>query len=87
MRKRDLVLSTDLLTDYNLVNIIEFVPVLVESVHVAIQRFELGTSGDGEVERFRCEESFLVEQVEGVAVGVVGEECASEPVEIGHRGE
>ena len=41
MRESNFVLGTDLLADDDFVNVVKFIPIFVEVVHVAIQRFKL----------------------------------------------
>ena len=55
----DLVFRAYLLSDDNLTDIIELVPVFVERIHVPVQRFELGPTRYGHVQGFGGEKVFL----------------------------
>ena len=51
VRKRDAILCSDLLPNDDLVDVVEFIPVLLVNIVVAVQGFELGPSRDRKVER------------------------------------
>lgn len=84
MRESNLVLGSDDVSDDNLVDIIEFVPVLVEGVHVSVQRLKFGTTRQSNVERFGSEETLLIKQVECVVVRVVAQQLPTDSVQVGH---
>jgi hypothetical protein len=67
-------------SDNDLVDVVELVPVLVLLVGLAIERLELRTSWDGDVEGLGRVEGLLVEQVELVSVCHVAQELIGEPV-------
>ena len=70
--ERDPVLRPDGLTDDDLVDVVELVPVVVKSSGVLDERLVLGTSRDGDVQSLGREERLEVEQVEVVLVDQVG---------------
>lgn len=84
MRESNLVLRSDDVSDDNLVDIIEFVPVLVEGVHVSVQRLKFGTTRQSNVERFGSEETLLIKQVECVVVRVVAQQLPTDSVQVSH---
>jgi len=45
----DLVLGTDLLSDNNLVNIVELIPILIGIVHIAVKWLKLRSTGDSHI--------------------------------------
>mmetsp|Transcript_26458 Transcript_26458/g.83860 ORF Transcript_26458/g.83860 Transcript_26458/m.83860 type:complete len:710 (-) Transcript_26458:29-2158(-) len=75
------VLSPKLLSDDDLVDVIELVPVLVLIVHVAVQRLELGATWDCHVQGLRSVKGLLLEEVEVIPVHQVGEQLVREPVQ------
>lgn len=84
MREGNLILGSDHVSDNNLVNIVEFVPVLIEGVHISVQRLEFGTTGQSNVKRFGREKTLLVEQIERVVVRVVAQQLSADAVQVGH---
>jgi hypothetical protein len=45
MREGNFILGPDLLPNYDLVDIIKLVPILIKSVHVTVQRLKFGSPG------------------------------------------
>jgi len=86
MRVGDFVLGSNLLTKDDLVDVVEFVPVVVEIIGISVEGFESRSTGNSDVESFSSEESFGFEEVVVILVGEVGEEGTSESVESGHLG-
>ena len=84
VRECYLVLSPDLVPHYDLVDVVELVPVLVLLVDVSVQGLELWPSRYCLVEGFCSVEALLVEEVKVVLVSEVGEQLAGEPVQVGH---
>lgn len=58
-----------LLPDDELVDVIELIPVLITSVHIAEQRLKLGTARNTHVETLGSDESIGLKQVEVVPAG------------------
>jgi hypothetical protein len=56
MRERDFVLGANLLADDNFADIIKFVSILIECIHITIQWLELWPTRDGHIQRFCSEE-------------------------------
>lgn len=52
---------------------------------VPVEWLKLGTTWNGHVEGFGCEEALLVEQVEVVLVNEVTEELVGQSVQISHH--
>ena len=73
VREGDFILGADLVADNNLINIIEFVPVFILLINITIQWLELRTARDGQIECFGGVEGLLVEEVEIILVGKVGQ--------------
>ena len=63
VREGYLAFCSDGLTDDDLVDVAEHVPVLVEIVHSTVQWLELRATGDGHTESLSDEERLLVEEV------------------------
>lgn len=68
VRERDPVLGPDLVTNDDLVDIVELVPVLLVAIHVSEERLELRSTRHRHVESLGREERLLVEQVPVVPV-------------------
>ena len=83
----DPVLCTDRLPDNDLVDVVELIPIVINSEGIFDERLEFGASWNGHVESFGREEGFEVEQIEVVVVDEVGEELVGYPVEAGELGE
>ena len=73
MWEGDFILGADLVADNNLINIIELVPVFILLINITIQWLELRTARDGQIECFGGVERLLVEEVEIILVGKVGQ--------------
>ena len=73
VREGDFILGADLVADNNLINIIEFVPVFILLINITIQWLELRTARDGQIECLGSVEGLLVEEVEIILVGKVGQ--------------
>mmetsp|Transcript_8069 Transcript_8069/g.26445 ORF Transcript_8069/g.26445 Transcript_8069/m.26445 type:complete len:203 (-) Transcript_8069:717-1325(-) len=63
-----LVLGADLVPDDDLIDVVEFVPIVLVNVRVSEQRLELGPAWDGAVERFGGKEGTLVKQMKVVRI-------------------
>ena len=64
MREGDFVFHTNLLTNDDLVDIIELIPVLVIIIHVTIKRLKFRTSWDRHVESLSSSEGqIFVEEI------------------------
>ena len=83
VREGDTVLGTQRLADDDLVNVVELVPVLV-LVEVAVERLELGSAGDGDVERLGGVERLEVKEIKVVRVREVAQQLRAEAVEVRH---
>lgn len=84
MGKGYFVLCSDGVSHDDLVDIVEFIPILIEIAEISVERLELGASGNGHVEGFGGEERFEVEQVVVIFIDNVGEHLIGESVQIGH---
>mmetsp|Transcript_42648 Transcript_42648/g.166461 ORF Transcript_42648/g.166461 Transcript_42648/m.166461 type:complete len:380 (-) Transcript_42648:539-1678(-) len=87
MRKRDLVFGANLSSNDQLVDIVEFVPVLIPFINVSVQGLELGSPRYGHIKSFCGIESPLVEQVEIVGVKQVGQKLRGKSVQRRHDGQ
>ena len=63
MRECDFVFRTNLLTNDDLVDVIELIPVLVIIIHVTIKRLKLRTAWDRHVESFGGKERIFVKEI------------------------
>mmetsp|Transcript_39335 Transcript_39335/g.83814 ORF Transcript_39335/g.83814 Transcript_39335/m.83814 type:complete len:530 (-) Transcript_39335:36-1625(-) len=77
----DAVLCSELLTNDDLVDVVELVPILILVVHVAVQRLELGASRNGHVQSLRSVERLLLEEVEVILVHQIGQQLVGETVQ------
>ena len=69
VREGDAVLCSYWLTDYDLVDVIEFIPVLIsDQLLVLHQRLKFWPPRNGQVECFGCEERLQVKQVEIIVI-------------------
>lgn len=82
--KCDSVLRTDRLSDDDLVDIIELVPVFVAHALILDQRFELRASRNGHVQSLCCEEALRIEQVEEVVIDKIRQQLVGESIERCH---
>ena len=73
MRESNSVLCTDLLSNDNLVDVVELVPVLIKRIHVMIKGLKLGPPWNGHVQHLGSEEQFFVNKVAGIIVRPVRE--------------
>jgi len=69
--ERNLVLCSDVLTNDDLVDIIELIPVIISVFDISVQRLKLGSTRDSHVEGLGREEALLVEQVEVILVSQI----------------
>ena len=56
VRESNSVLCTNLLSNDNLVDVVELVPVLIKRIHVTIKGLKLGPPWNGHVQRLGSEE-------------------------------
>ena len=63
MRESDFVFRTNLLTNDDLVDVIERIPVLVIVIHVTIKWLKFRASWDCHVESLSSEEGIFVEEI------------------------
>ena len=75
------ILGPDRLTNDDLVDVVELVPVVVLGQGVLDEGLELGSARDGDVERLGGEEGLHVEQVEVVLVHQVGQQLIGHPTQ------
>lgn len=70
MRKGNLVLSTDRMSNYNLVDVIKFVPILILLIlnSIAVEGLKLRSPWYGHIQSFCRVESFLIKQVKVILV-------------------
>mmetsp|Transcript_22047 Transcript_22047/g.55884 ORF Transcript_22047/g.55884 Transcript_22047/m.55884 type:complete len:233 (+) Transcript_22047:5920-6618(+) len=87
VREGDAVLRAHGLPDDDLVDVIELVPVVVVRIQVAVERLELGASGNGHVQRLCREERAHVEEIVVVLVGHICEKLRSQTVQRAHHGQ
>lgn len=78
------VLGSHWLSDDDLVNVIEFIPIVIARVVIFNQGLKLRTAGNRHVESFGCEETLRVEQVEEVFVDKIGEQLISQTIKSCH---
>lgn len=69
VRECNFVLGSDLMSDYDLVDIVKLVPVFIFFVDVPIKGFKLGSSRNSHVQGFRSVKTLLVEKMEVIFVG------------------
>ena len=50
LRKSDSVLRAHWVSNYDLVDVVEFIPVFILFIRISVERLELGTARDGHVE-------------------------------------
>ena len=86
VRERHLVLGAQCGSDYELVDVVEFVPVLIRLVHVPVQWLKLGPARDAHVQSLGGEERLLLEEVEVVLIRQVRQELTGEAVQRRHDG-
>lgn len=77
----DAILGSDRLSDDDLVDIVELVPVLILKWIFLDQRFELWTTGDSLIERLRSEERLQIEEIKVVVVDQISEKLITKSVE------
>lgn len=51
------------------------------------ERLKLGSTRNGHVQRFGCEKTFRVEQIEEVAIDQIGEQLIGQTIQRGHLGQ
>src|SRR5258708_3162151 len=69
------------LTNDDLGDVVELVPVVIIVVQITVQRLELGSTGNRHVECLGREEALLVEQIEVVAVVQVRHQLVAKTVQ------
>ena len=69
----DSVFRAHRLTDDDLVDVVELVPVFITQVVIFNQRFELRSTWNRHVEGFRGEKTLRIEKIEEIAVDKIGE--------------
>lgn len=57
----DSILCSDRLTNYNFVDVVEFIPIFVSQVVIFDEGLKLWTTWDSHVESFRSEKAFWIE--------------------------
>jgi hypothetical protein len=81
--KGNLILCPHRVSNNDLADIIELVPVLVKIAKIPVERLKLRPTWYGNVKRLRGEEGLEVEQVVVVFVDDVGQHLVGQAVEVG----
>ena len=80
------VLSSHWLSNNDLVNIIEFIPIFIMEVDISHQRFKFRSSGNGNIQRLCSKECLKVKQVKVVVIYKIGQKLVSQSIEGWHYG-
>mmetsp|Transcript_27924 Transcript_27924/g.90698 ORF Transcript_27924/g.90698 Transcript_27924/m.90698 type:complete len:214 (-) Transcript_27924:799-1440(-) len=78
------VFRSNLLANNNLVDVIEFIPVLLINVVIAIQRFEFRTSRNRDIESLGSIKRWQIEKIEVVPICKIRQQLRSQTVEGSH---
>ena len=81
----NLILCSYLMSHNDLINVVEFIPVLVFILDVSVQRFKLRTSRDRHVQRLGREEAALVKEVEVVLINQIAQQLVRQSVQVRHH--
>ena len=84
VRKRDTILGADLLSNDDLVDVVELVPILFVHVVVTIERLKLRPSGYGQIQSLRGVKRLGVEEVKIVAIRQIAEQLRGKTIERAH---
>lgn len=82
--KSDSVFRSHRLSDNNLIDVIELVPIIVARVVILDERLEFRAAGNRHVQRLRGEEAFRIKQVEEVIVDEVGQQLIRKTIKCRH---
>lgn len=85
MRKCNFVLSSNGMPDNDLIDIVELIPILIKVTQISVERLELWTSWNSNVESFSSEERFEVEQIKIVFINDVRKHLIGETVQVCHN--
>ena len=80
------VLSSYWLSNNDLVNVIEFIPIFIMEVHISNQRFKFRSSRNGNIQRLCSKECLKVKQVKVVVIHKICQKLVSQSIERWHYG-
>ena len=68
---------TNLLANNDFVDVIKFIPILVEIVHVTVERLKLWTARYSKVKSLGGEKRLLIEQIISIGIRMVRQKCSA----------
>jgi len=77
------ILRSDLLTNNDLINIIEFIPIVV-FLKIPVKRLELWTTRNSDVQCFSCVERLGIEKIKVILINNVRKQLIRESLQIPH---
>ena len=87
LRKSNAVLSAHRMSNYDLVYVIEFIPVFIFFIGISVQWFEFGTTRNSHIEGLGGVERLLVEQMIIVFVCCIAQQLVGQSMEVRHDSE